>query len=131
MGPDSPTDSATSNTQGPELCPLYIAHRQKDALGRIRGTPQDAHTGVGYQEFMGAVDYKRSGLPDIGVYKPLRGPQHGVRVLGSSRTHAVALTAFEAALEGHGRSQQIRNGSTYDLPSQDPAKYRPHRPRRP
>jgi hypothetical protein len=47
QGPDTPTESAASNTQGPDLCPLYIAHRQKDALGPIRGTPQDADRGQG------------------------------------------------------------------------------------
>src|SRR5829696_9644292 len=34
-GPGSPTDSAASNTQGPELELLYMAHRRKDALGPI------------------------------------------------------------------------------------------------
>jgi hypothetical protein len=39
-GPGTPTESATSNTQGPDLCPpLYIAHRHKDALGPIRSNP--------------------------------------------------------------------------------------------
>jgi hypothetical protein len=35
----TPTESATSNAQGPDLCPLYIAHRHSDALGPKRGTP--------------------------------------------------------------------------------------------
>src|SRR5215208_4076492 len=34
-GPGSPTDSAASNTQGPELELLDMAHRRKDALGPI------------------------------------------------------------------------------------------------
>jgi hypothetical protein len=46
-GPGTPTESAASNTQCPELEPLCIAHRHKDALGQIRNTPQEADTGGG------------------------------------------------------------------------------------
>ena len=38
--------------------------------------------------------------------------------------------AFEAALEGHGRSQQIGGGQEDDHLSLRPAKYRPYRPHR-
>jgi hypothetical protein len=41
-----------------------------------------------------------------------------VRPAGSSRTHAAASTAFEAALEGHSRSQQNGVGQDDDLLSQ-------------
>ena len=34
--PGTPTDSAASNTEDPDLGPLYIRHRQNDVLGRIR-----------------------------------------------------------------------------------------------
>src|SRR5215208_709711 len=57
----------------------------------------------------------------------LEGRDMGLGPLGPSRTHAAASTAFAAALEGHGRSQQIRGRPGDDLLSQSPAKYRPHR----
>ncbi len=38
--------------------------------------------GEGYQELRPRVLYERYGPPDMDVYKPLRGPQHGVRALG-------------------------------------------------
>jgi hypothetical protein len=41
-GPGTLTDSATSNTQGPELEPLHAARQYKDALGQYAATPQDA-----------------------------------------------------------------------------------------
>src|SRR5918997_6884429 len=50
--------------------------------------------------------------------------------LRSSMTHATASTAFEGALERHGRSQQMGVGQEDDLLSQRPAEYRPHRPHR-
>jgi hypothetical protein len=59
------------------------------------------------------------------------GWQDRARPSGSSRTRAAASTAFEAAMEGHGRSQRIRGGQENDLLSQHSAKYRPHRPHRP
>jgi hypothetical protein len=72
-GPAKPTDSAASNTHGQGLCPLYIAHRQNDALGPIRGTAPGyrLYGTQGQQEFIGAVGYKSSGRPDPGVYKPI------------------------------------------------------------
>src|SRR5918999_594140 len=39
IGPGTPTESATSNSQGRDLEPLYIPHRHKDTLEPIRGTP--------------------------------------------------------------------------------------------
>jgi hypothetical protein len=36
-GLGTPTDLAASNTQDPDLCPLYMAHRHKDALGWMGG----------------------------------------------------------------------------------------------
>jgi hypothetical protein len=36
-------------------------------LSTYAAPPQDTSRGEGYQEFMGAVCQKRSGLPDIGV----------------------------------------------------------------
>ena len=61
----------------------------------------------------------------------LEGRDMGLGPLGPSRTHAAASTAFAAALEGHGRSQQIGVGQEDDLLSQRPAKCRPHRQHRP
>ncbi len=68
----------------------------------------------------------------MGVYIGcLEGRDMRLRPLAPSKTHAAASTAFEAALEGHGRSQQIEGSQEDDLLSQRPAKYRPHRPHRP
>jgi hypothetical protein len=47
IGPGTPTDLAASDTEGPDLEPLYIAHRSKDALGPIRDNRQDADAGDG------------------------------------------------------------------------------------
>jgi hypothetical protein len=70
---------------------------------------------------MEAVQYSRSGCPDTDVRTSgFEGWQDRARPSGSSRTRAAASTAFEAALEGHGRSQQIGSGAEYDLLLQRP-----------
>jgi hypothetical protein len=40
-GTGTPTGSATSNAQGPELDLPYMAHQHKDALWPIRDTPSE------------------------------------------------------------------------------------------
>jgi len=66
IGPRTPTDPTTSNTQGPDLEPLYIAHRHKDALGQ-HATPLRTLMRGGRQESQPPVCYQRPGPPDRGV----------------------------------------------------------------
>jgi hypothetical protein len=57
-GTVTPTDSAASNTEDPDLAPLYIRHRQNDVLGRIRVIGSGYRLcggGGGGQEFMGRL----------------------------------------------------------------------------
>jgi hypothetical protein len=83
----------------------YTVHRHKDALGPIRGTPQDAEAGEGWQEFRPPVHDERYSPPDMGVYiGRLECRNMRLRSSGSSRTHAVPSTAFVTALEGHGQN---------------------------
>jgi len=57
--PGTPTDSAATNTQGPELEPLHAAHRHKGALRRIRVIASGYRLcgGRGSQEFRPRVCY--------------------------------------------------------------------------
>jgi hypothetical protein len=47
IGPGTPTESAASNTQDPELEPLYIAHGIKMRSGQYAAPRQDADAGEG------------------------------------------------------------------------------------
>src|SRR5215213_3636002 len=68
------------------------------------------------QELRPPVHDERYGVPDMDVYIGRFEGRNMVGLgLGPSRTHAAASTAFEAALKGHGRSQQIGGGAKYDL----------------
>jgi hypothetical protein len=66
QGPSTPTDSAASNTQGPESRTLHAARLYQEALGRIRVILSGYRLceGGGGQESMGAVDCRRSDRPD-------------------------------------------------------------------
>ena len=63
-----PGSTSPSEYQGPDLRPLYIAHRHKDALEPIPAPLRMLMRGQGRQEFTGAVHYGRYGLPEMGVY---------------------------------------------------------------
>jgi hypothetical protein len=94
------------------LCPNQVAeniaraHPRDSSSGAYATLCRDADTGEGYQELRPRVLYERYDVPDMGVYiRRLEGRNMRLGPLGPSRTHAAASTAFEAALEGHGRGQ--------------------------
>lgn len=68
IGPRTTTNSAFSNTQGPELEPLYIAHGHKRMRsGQYAAPPQDADTGGGVPGLSTPGLLTEAGRPDRGV----------------------------------------------------------------
>jgi hypothetical protein len=71
IGPGTPTESAASNTHGPEGRPLHAVHPHKDALGRLRVITSGYRLcgGRGVVRSLGPrVEYRRYGLPNMDVY---------------------------------------------------------------
>jgi len=91
---------AASNTQGPDLEPLYIAHRHRDALWPIRGTPSgrsDAGGGVAGVTTTGLLPEARSPEADARRSR-FEGLYHLGRLHGAVSIRSSATRAFKAAL---------------------------------
>jgi hypothetical protein len=99
-GPDTPTESAASNTQGPEKTDHYMLRiRIKRRSGAFASSRQDtdyARAGGG-QEFRLPVDYGRSGHPEIGVYTSRFEGRNLMSGLASSRARSSPTETCERA----------------------------------
>jgi len=67
MGAGTATESAASNTQGPDLGPLYTCTGTKVRSGQYAALPQDADTRGGVAGIRTPVYYQKPGPPDRGV----------------------------------------------------------------
>jgi hypothetical protein len=106
-GLGTPTDLAASNTQDPDLCPLYMRTGTKMRLGGWAVFSQNTDTdtrGRGSQEFQPPVHDERYSLPDIGVcvQGDLKAVIYGQARAGSSRPRSSPRETFEEALKSCG-----------------------------
>jgi hypothetical protein len=79
----------------------------------------------GYQEFIGAVCYQRSGCPDLGVCTSGFELLSHRQVIWASEARSLAATAFKAACKALVGEEAVVGGITSSI---SVAKYRPHRP---